>query len=215
MAKGRRLTTSRSERLLGSYSYNHDQERVNEAPELGEDDVWSTVDGMVNGDDQLMNGSIGAWSPSASAESNGSLSSYRSNRRPPSTESQRHVGGLSLAFEDPSKTTSPRIVHQFRGQDDSVSSPRGRQMATSAPVNVPDWSKIYRVDSVESLHDSDDGADDQESEWIPPHEYLAREYARSRKMAANSVFEGVGRTLKGRDLSRVRDAVWSQTGFDG
>jgi hypothetical protein len=29
------------------------------------------------------------------------------------------------------------------------------------------------------------------------------------------VVEGVGRTLKGRDMSRVRDAVWSQTGFYG
>ncbi|KAL3519471.1 hypothetical protein ACH5RR_017620 [Cinchona calisaya] len=217
MAKGRRLTTSRSERLLGSYGYSQDQERVNDAPELGEDDVWSMVDGMVNGDDQLMNGSRGAWSPGTGTESNGRLSSYRSRRRPPLADSQHQVavGGLSLAFEDSSSTTSsPRIVHQFRGQDGSLSTPCGRQMATSAPVNVPDWSKIYRVDSVESLHDSDDGAD-YDQEWIPPHEYLAREHARSRKMAANSVFEGVGRTLKGRDMSRVRDAVWSQTGFDG
>lgn len=215
MAKGRRLTTSRSERLLGSYSYNEGQGSVNGAPELGEDDVWSMVDGMVNGNDHLMNGSRGAWSPSAGSESNGSLSSYRSHRIPPLSDDQRQAGGLSLAFEDPGKTaSSPRILHQFRGQDGSMSSPRGRQMATSAPVNVPDWSKIYRVDSVESLHESDEG-DDQDSEWVPPHEYLAREYARSRKMAANSVFEGVGRTLKGRDMSRVRDAVWSQTGFDG
>ncbi|XP_027089065.1 protein S40-6-like [Coffea arabica] len=219
MAKGRRLTTSRSERFLGSYGYDHQgQEGVNDAPELGEDDVWSMVDGMVNRDAQLMNGSHGAWSPSAGSESNGSLSSYRSHRHPSLADNQPHVGGLSLAFEDAGKTTSShRIVHQLRGgQDGSISSPHGRQMATSAPVNVPDWSKIYRVDSVESLHDSDEGVDDQEdSEWVPPHEYLAREYARSRKMAANSVFEGVGRTLKGRDLSRVRDAVWSQTGFDG
>lgn len=216
MAKGRRLTTSRSERLLGSYGYNHQgQGAVNDAPELGEDDVWSMVDGMVNRDDQLTNGSHGAWAPSAGSGSNGSVSSYWSHRHPPPmTDNQRQVEGLPLAFEDGSKTTSsPRIVHQFRGgQDGGVSSPHGRQMATSAPVNVPDWSKIYRVDSVESLHDSED---DPDSEWIPPHEYLAREYARSRKMAANSVFEGVGRTLKGRDLSRVRDAVWSQTGFDG
>jgi hypothetical protein len=60
------------------------------------------------------------------------------------------------------------------------------------------------------LHD-DSLDDDDDLEMVPPHEYLAR----SRKMAAKSVFEGVGRTLKGRDLSRVRDAVWSQTGFDG
>lgn len=220
MAKGRKLTTSRSERLLGSYSYNDGQEMVNEASELGEDDVWSMVDGMVNGEDLSVDASRSEWSPRAidTAESNnGSLGSNRSRRQhPPRADNHRHVGGLSLAFEESSKTTASRIVHQFRGQDGSAPSPRttGRHLATSAPVNVPDWSKIYRVDSVESLHDSDDGIDDPESEWIPPHEYLAREYARSRQ-TANSVFEGVGRTLKGRDMSRVRDAVWSQTGFDG
>ncbi|CAI9087193.1 OLC1v1021207C1 [Oldenlandia corymbosa var. corymbosa] len=238
MAKGRRLTSSRSELLLGSYSYNHQgPERGGDAPELREDDVWSMVDGMVNGDDhhhhqqEFEPESRSAWSPNASTDSNGSLSNgnYRSHARPPPPipdlhhNGHRKVGGLSLAFEDPNykNTSSPRIVHQFRGGQQEVGGglsplPRGqRQMATSAPVNVPDWSKIYRVDSVESLHDSDDGADDPDSEWVPPHEYLAREYARSRQTAANSVFEGVGRTLKGRDLSRVRDAVWSQTGFDG
>lgn len=120
---------------------------------------------------------------------------------------ERHVGGLSLAFEDPSRMTSARIVHQFRGND-TVASPRGRQMATSAPVNVPDWSKILRVDS---LHELDETLDDSDSEIVPPHEYLAR----GRKKNATSVFVGVGRTLKGRDLRRVRDAVWMQTGFDG
>ncbi|CAI0407205.1 unnamed protein product [Linum tenue] len=60
-----------------------------------------------------------------------------------------------------------------------------------------------------------DHDDDDSDGMVPPHEYLAREYARGRKSGGASVFEGVGRTLKGRDLRRVRDAVWSQTGFDG
>ena len=52
----------------------------------------------------------------------------------------------------------------------------------------------------------DDNFDENnESEMVLSHEYLAR----SRKMAANSIFEGVGRMLKGRDIRRVRDAVWS------
>jgi len=202
MAKGRKLTISRSERYLGSYGFGDSHGMVTEAAELGEEDVWSMVDNMVNGgDDDGSTDSLGEWSPRATAESN------RVSRGP-----LRQVGGLSLAFEDPGKTSSPRVVHQFRGQDSVSSRPRGRQMATSAPVNVPDWSKIYRVDSVESLHDSDDGADDHEAEMVPPHEYLAREH---RKRTEKSVFEGVGRTLKGRDMRRVRDAVWSQTGFNG
>ncbi|KAH7569495.1 hypothetical protein ACOSP7_012915 [Xanthoceras sorbifolium] len=217
MAKGRKLTTSRSERYLGSYSYGGGGvANGGDASELGEDDVWSTADEVADRtSDQVVvvnNNSRSDWSPLAGGES---MSNGRSRRRAP-RDGDSQVGGLSLAFDDSSRRASSRIVHQFRGNDDNnnmaAASPRGHPMATSAPVNVPDWSKIYRVYSVESMHDSDDGFDDRDSEMIPPHEYLAREAARSR---TGSVFEGVGRTLKGRDLRRVRDAVWSQTGFDG
>lgn len=227
MAKGRKLTTSRSERLLGSYSYGLGQGSTGaDSSELGEEDIWSMVDhGSVGPDreDQAAaaNNSNGDWSPRASAESsnnggNGNVSTIRSRRRIP-RDHERHVGGLSLAFEESGKTASSRILHQFRGND-GVASPRGgghHHMATSAPVNVPDWSKILRAESVESLHEMDDGWEDPDPEMVPPHEYLAREYARNDKATATSVFEGVGRTLKGRDMRRVRDAVWSQTGFDG
>ncbi|XP_028755199.1 uncharacterized protein LOC114714620 [Neltuma alba] len=218
MAKGRKLTAShRSERLLGSYSYNlHSQTSVSAAAdptEFAEDDVWSTVDET---DDRPMNVSFGESSLRSSAEINGGGIPIRGGRRI-SCDDHRCVGGLSLAFDDSGNnatTTSSRILHQYHRGHDSVAPQRGHHMATSAPVNVPDWSKILRSDSIESLHNMDGGFED-ESEMVPPHEYLARAYARSRKMAANSVFEGVGRTLKGRDMRRVRDAVWSQTGFDG
>ncbi|XP_052180693.1 uncharacterized protein LOC127793931 [Diospyros lotus] len=205
MAKGRKLLTSRSERLLTSYSYGQGQSTAIDSLELGEDDVWSIVDDVAStGDDHP-----GEWIPRATADSNGTASIK--TRRPLPPRDGRHLGGLSLAFEDSDKRAPSRIVHQFRSHD-RAASPRGHHLATSAPVNVPDWSKVYRVDSVESLPDSDHGAGDEDSEIVPPHVYLAREY---REMAAKSVFEGVGRTLKGRDMSRVRDAVWSQTGFDG
>lgn len=182
MAKGRKLTTSHSERFL--YSNNHRQGVAVESAELREEDIWS----MINADQTPITSSYEEWTPHVARKVRG------------------HVGGLSLAFENGSgnATSSSRIIHQ-------VDSTRGRHVATSAPMNVPDWSKIYRVNSIESLHDSDD-VDEDECGMVPPHEYLAREH---RKMAANSVLEGVGRTLKGRDMSRVRDAVWSQTGFYG
>ncbi|KAF1882030.1 hypothetical protein Lal_00038673 [Lupinus albus] len=208
MAKGRKLTTSRSERLLGTYAngYSH-HSAVADSSELREEDIWSTEE---DGDTNVTNGE---WEPQA--ETNGRSISVRSRHRI-SHEPHRQVGGLSLAFEDPvingTMTPATRIVHQFRSQNDGVSAPRGRHITSSAPVNVPDWSKILRVDSVGSFHEGDDGDfDEDESDMVPPHEYLAR----SRNAAANSVFEGVGRTLKGRDMSRVRDAVWSQTGFNG
>ncbi|KAI6704045.1 hypothetical protein NL676_013181 [Syzygium grande] len=227
MAKGRRLTTSLSERYLGSYGYGgggggggHGVGGA-DAPELGEEDIWSAVNGMAppaGGADDPQ----GARTPRAGGGivvGGGGLGGVFPG-------DGRRAGGLSLALLDsgggPGAGASPRIVHQFRGGNAAggggpAPSPRGRQLASSAPVNVPDWSKIYRADSVESLHDSDDTFDDGEAaEMVPPHEYLAREYARNRKgAAAPSVFEGVGRTLKGRDMRRIRDAVWSRTGFDG
>ncbi|KAK5792005.1 hypothetical protein PVK06_033118 [Gossypium arboreum] len=209
MAKGRRLTTSRSERFLGSYSYgrSHGDALTGES-ELGEEDVWSMVDNVTDRDDRR------EWSPRSESESNETANfDVRSGRRRIPRGDAGHVGGLSLAFDD-SSSAKPRIVHQYRGHDNvsavTEDSPRGRNMATSAPLNVPDWSKIYRSDSVEeSMHDSDDD-DDGESDMMPPHEYLAR-----KKSGGASVFEGVGRTLKGRDMRRVRDAVWNQTGFYG
>ncbi|XP_057797794.1 protein S40-6-like [Salvia miltiorrhiza] len=208
MAKGRKLmTTSRSEMFLGSFCYDQGgAAAVNGGSELDEDEVWSIVDDAVKGENHS---SGGEWSSHAGGGYLSRLPQPRTSRH-----QRRQIGGLSLAFDDSGRGSSPSIVHQIRANDSVAESPHRRHLATSAPVNVPDWSKIYRVDSVESLHDSDEGLIDN-SEVVPPHEYLARQYASSRKMAANSVFEGVGRTLKGRDLSRVRDAVWSQTGFDG
>ncbi|KAE9593119.1 putative senescence regulator S40 [Lupinus albus] len=54
--------------------------------------------------------------------------------------------------------------------------------------------------------------EEQEEEMLPPHEIVARNSAQS-PMLACSVLEGAGRTLKGRDLRRVRNAVWRQIGF--
>ncbi|KAL6204837.1 hypothetical protein ACLB2K_022104 [Fragaria x ananassa] len=90
--------------------------------------------------------------------------------------------------------------------------------AASLPVGIPDWSKILRDEYRENRR-SDEDDDVDEDEWsagsvrVPPHEFLARQMARTR-IASFSVHEGVGRTLKGRDLSRVRNAIWEKTGFE-
>lgn len=57
----------------------------------------------------------------------------------------------------------------------------------------------------------DDGDDDEE-EMLPPHEIVARGSGVSPRTTF-SVLEGVGRTLKGRDLRQVRNAVLRKTGF--
>ncbi|KAL9362224.1 hypothetical protein Peur_045009 [Populus x canadensis] len=91
----------------------------------------------------------------------------------------------------------------------------------SLPVNIPDWSKIYndhqkKEDIEGSVHPVDDdtdydndGDDDDQDGRVPPHEYLAR-----RRGASFSVHEGIGRTLKGRDLRQVRNAIWKRVGFE-
>lgn len=96
--------------------------------------------------------------------------------------------------------------------------------AASLPVNIPDWSKIlkdeYRGgnDNTNSynnnarlfeLDEDDDDDDAVAGAVIPPHELLWRNRA-----ASFSVHEGIGRTLKGRDLSRVRNAIFQKTGFE-
>uniref|UniRef100_A0A0E0M7M7 Senescence regulator n=1 Tax=Oryza punctata TaxID=4537 RepID=A0A0E0M7M7_ORYPU len=94
----------------------------------------------------------------------------------------------------------------------------------SAPVKVPvrpppprrsGWDHLAGVPG--------DGYDDDDEEllrgdaaMLPPHEMVARASAGGGfggPVKPSSMLEGVGRTLKGRDLRRVRDAVLRQTGF--
>lgn len=73
-------------------------------------------------------------------------------------------------------------------------------------MNVPVWPKkdgqLGGLDRFDEVEDDLDG-----EEMIPPHVMVAQSHV------TFSVFEGVGRTLKGRDLWRVRNAVFQKTGF--
>lgn len=77
---------------------------------------------------------------------------------------------------------------------------------SSAPVNIPGWSKIYGTNPKKWEVDNGDG--ESVNVMMPPHQVIAR-----KQLSSFSVFEGAGRTLKGRDLSRVRNAVLTKTGF--
>ncbi|KAH7301671.1 hypothetical protein KP509_23G037500 [Ceratopteris richardii] len=104
----------------------------------------------------------------------------------------------------------------------------------SAPVSMPVWPSTcgrrdFNGDVGTDGRSSDDdkvevdpgNANDDDSEdenlhcgqrgRMTPHEIVDREYARSTTF---SVIEGAGRTLKGSDLRRVRNAVWSCIGFE-
>ncbi|CAH2077830.1 unnamed protein product [Thlaspi arvense] len=102
--------------------------------------------------------------------------------------------------------SEPRMIPQRQGKEGMAPM---RQY--SAPVNAPDWSMVQRMKTKKNVDDDDDddndGDDDDES--VSPEEYFLR---RSRS-SSSSVMEGVGRKLKGRDLSNVRNAVLKKTGF--
>lgn len=70
-----------------------------------------------------------------------------------------------------------------------------------------------RARELEDLASEEEGEEEEEDNnglILPPHEVAA---SRQSPMLACSVLEGAGRTLKGRDLRQVRNAIWRKTGF--
>lgn len=191
MAKGRRRG---AELLFVAPARSGDA--TDDLPDLEEKDVWLAL--QDDGDHKE--------SSDADADEGGSAPGRRMGRPSRGRWGRRFVGGLTLAFEDVRTGASQAGYHPSRQHD-------GHRAAESVPVNVPVWPKWLRSGSqAEREAEEQEEEDSGNGEWLPPHEYLAR--AR-RWRVATSVLEGVGRTLKGRDMSRVRDAVWSQTGFPG
>lgn len=127
----------------------------------------------------------------------------------------------------------PRASSGSGSGSSSGSTPEPKIIQQSAPVNVPNWSHIKRRNAKskkaswrgndgngdDEADDNDvhyagesDGDEDENDYKMPPHEFIASRLARSH-ISSFSVCEGVGRTLKGRDLSKVRNAVLTKTGF--
>ncbi|KMT12751.1 hypothetical protein BVRB_4g088450 [Beta vulgaris subsp. vulgaris] len=128
--------------------------------------------------------------------------------------------------------SASRMIPGAQKHQHNDNSNESKVVQSSAPVNIPDWSKIYGKSPIEKNNgscdnyyvvcdgagsdenneDYEDDDDDDDDGRLPPHTWLAKKLARSQ-ISSFSVCEGVGRTLKGRDLSRVRNAVLSKTGF--
>ncbi|XP_075488429.1 protein S40-6-like [Primulina tabacum] len=129
------------------------------------------------------------------------------------------------------RNAAPRSIRMAGGGGPSTAWTEPQQ--SSAPMDIPDWSKIMKRKSNKNLwddasgsHDNDDDIDDymgwknrhglvdedDGNEMVPPHEYLARRFA-GTQIASFSMCEGVGRTLKGRDLSKLRNSILTKTGF--
>ncbi|XP_062226297.1 protein S40-7-like [Phragmites australis] len=197
----RRLaTTSPSLRFLGLLKQPDDASADVQELELDERDVvWS---------------SSTTSSSSTSAASSPSLTPSPSPsaglRRPISTSSRHFPAGsigLSALLADEHAPTAsiPATMRSKRQQ-------HPQPYHQSAPVAVPVWPKGRTTTTTDRRRrEAEQEADDEDDDGEPvvhPHEMVAR-----RAAAAASVMEGAGRTLKGRDLRRVRNAVWRTTGF--
>jgi hypothetical protein len=234
---------SRVDKLLGFSPLGHNSvlDDSDELSELNEADVWE-IGASGSPDDRLGRNEVAGYDGTPNKSDSSDTYRYlNSGRRWLGLDKEP---GLSMAFGDSGRQyglsgLSPqRLVglSNYPGQSTSRDGGGGRMSAAarmippimhtrevnnsrpamhqSAPVNVPDWSKILGAQKKSSkwTGDVDDDKEEVEEERLPPHLQLAREYAQSQ-MSTFSVCEGAGRTLKGRDLSRVRNAVLKQTGF--
>ncbi|XP_038977480.1 uncharacterized protein LOC120108026 [Phoenix dactylifera] len=161
-------------------------------------------------------------SPSAAGPASYSPSDRYHHQRPKTRPFVPERSGLSAALAEDSLL----LVRQRRpaaASRDGVPVPAGGSGGgmgmgngchQSAPVNVPAWPSWRRGRKVEAVEEGEEDREleeeeeEEEEEMVPPHVIVAR----SHEMTF-SVFEGVGRTLKGRDLRQVRNAVLQKTGF--
>ncbi|KAJ6790470.1 putative rab-like protein 6 isoform X2 [Iris pallida] len=107
-------------------------------------------------------------------------------------------------LSSPSARSFPMAVPKAR----PASSSEKKVLRQSAPVSVP--MMMRRI-----MDDAEEEEEEEEEEGVPPHVMMARRIAMggSPREIKFSVLEGEGRTLKGRDLRRVRNAVFQKTGF--
>ncbi|CAL0308995.1 unnamed protein product [Lupinus luteus] len=92
-------------------------------------------------------------------------------------------------------------LHQNQNSNPNKTVGRKKTAANSVPVNIP----------VSMMRCSVEAEDDDGEMVVPPHVVVERRFAGGKM--AHSVCTGNGRTLKGRDLSQVRNSVLRMTGF--
>ncbi|KAL0418333.1 UNVERIFIED_CONTAM: hypothetical protein Sradi_1246800 [Sesamum radiatum] len=118
----------------------------------------------------------------------------------------------SSPSSSPATSTSSRMMIPKRPPPPPPPVERMRIQQQSAPVNMPvmPTAMTRRARDLEDIVSEEEEDEERNGVILPPHEVVA---ARHSPMLACSVLEGAGRTLKGRDLRQVRNAVWRKTGF--
>ncbi|KAA8544272.1 hypothetical protein F0562_022284 [Nyssa sinensis] len=217
----RHRKTPSSDRFLGVFTHSKPETAVSSAgDELTEDDVFWT------GDFAEYNHSSNSPSPSPSPSISVNRDHHYHAKGFGGPEYFGILAALPLTESEQNFQTRSVFNHRASVSSSAASSstmiptvlkkpPLDRQSSVkyhqSAPVNVPMLSDAMRRNR--AIHEFDDiDVDDVEAdgEMLPPHEIVA---SKESPMVAFSVLEGVGRTLKGRDLRQVRNAVWRKTGI--
>ncbi|KAF2577990.1 hypothetical protein F2Q68_00002997, partial [Brassica cretica] len=119
---------------------------------------------------------------------------------------------VSSTASSTSSSSSARIIPSApKPPQERVPLGGGGRYPQSAPLQVP-LAMRSRHKKEFKLTDAVVEEEEDEGERLPPHEIVARSLAQSSLLSC-SVLEGAGRTLKGRDLRQVRNAVFRRTGF--
>ncbi|KAI3830944.1 hypothetical protein MKX03_010242 [Papaver bracteatum] len=115
---------------------------------------------------------------------------------------------------------SPHEQHSWVCQDTTNTSKTKNKLkknkkmtiSSSVPISIPaSMSVSSRRSSYAPDSDYEDSDTDEQEKIVPPHVMVARRI--NSENTAFSVCSGTGRTLKGRDLSKVRNSILRMTGF--
>ncbi|XP_057781990.1 protein S40-7-like [Salvia miltiorrhiza] len=212
-----------SDRLLGVFSHQPGAPAL----ELSEQDIFNTPSGSSPPSPTHSGSSPNRTRGVHNHTRNqyGILAALNDNLKTRSGSDNRpvfnHKASAPVSLSSSSSSTSPAASSSSRMMIPRKPPPpppveRMRLRHQSAPVNVPVIPAAMRRrarDLEEVLSEEEEEGEEaarSNGVMLPPHEVVA---ARNSPMLANSVLEGAGRTLKGRDLRQVRNAIWRKTGF--
>ncbi|XP_021763529.1 uncharacterized protein LOC110728177 [Chenopodium quinoa] len=198
-------TTSFNPPTLNKYPKQHEEEEEEEEEEFNECDVvWSTS----SSPEKTTTVENPAITISSTTGISAALLIPEEPRSPTSIQRKTTTSPVSMISSSFSRGNGPGLAGYYYG----------RKFHQSAPVNVPVWPNglgsrrkraFVGLGRFDEMDDGGDLLDDDGEEMVPPHEIVAR----SHNATSFSVMEGAGRTLKGRDLTTVRNAVFQKTGF--
>ncbi|TVU01759.1 hypothetical protein EJB05_52755, partial [Eragrostis curvula] len=158
----------------------------------------------------LVRGGGGGAAAAAAASSAGTLLRRKATIAAAAASASAASGNGSATSPAQSPASAARTIPATARPLGAAPVPPYHQSApVKVPVRPPRKPATGRWDE---FGDDDDDFRRGDAAMLPPHEMVARASA-GGAAAPFSMLEGAGRTLKGRDLRRVRDAVLRQTGF--